>query len=161
MAERADNQFVVAMEAGWRGFRAAADRLVPDDLEQVTTSGWTAKEMLAHVAFWDETVEPVIVGMYRGGSLDRNWTFGSGYTHPDGPWPQTDEHNAREAGWASSLPPEVVLARLDAAHSRALGIVRSLTEDELQDPRYQLYLGNQAAHYNEHLVELDRLGPDR
>ena len=161
MADGADNRFVEAMETGWRGFRAAVDRLGPDELDQPTTSGWTVKEMLGHVAFWDETVEPVIVGMYRGGSLDRDWDFGSGYTHPDGPWPRTDEHNAREAAWASPLPAAEVLARLDAAHARALGIVRSLTDDELQAPRYQRYLGTHAAHYDEHLQELERLMPGR
>ena len=161
MAEGAENPLVEAMEAGWRRFRAGVDGVGPDGLDQPTPSGWTAKEMLAHVAFWDETVEPVIVDMYRGGSLDRDWAFGSGYTHPDGPWPDTDEHNAREAAWASPLPPGEVVARLDAAHSRALGIIRSLSDDELQDPRYQRYLGMQAAHYDEHLVELERLRPDR
>ena len=161
VAEGADNPLVEAMEAGWRGFRAAVDHLLPDGLEQPTPAGWTAKEMLAHVAFWDETVEPVIVAMYRGGSLDRDWAFGSGYTHPDGPWPRTDEHNAREAAWASPLPAADVVARLDAAHARALGIVRSLTDDELQNPRYQHYLGNHAAHYDEHRLELERLRPRR
>lgn len=154
-----DNPFVEAMEAGWRGLRAAVDGLGPEEIDRPTASGWTAKEMLGHVAFWDETIEPVVVVMYRGGSLDRDWAFGSGYTHPDGAWPQTDEHNAREATWASTRSPGEVVARLDAAHARALEVVRSLTADELRDPRYRRDLGNQAAHYEEHLLELDGLSP--
>ena len=47
--------------------------------------------------------------------------------------------------------------RLDAAHGRVLEIVRSLTGDELQDPRCRRYLGNPAAHYDEHREELAAL----
>ena len=148
---------VDGMEAAWRGFRATVTDLGPAELDRATTSGWTAKEMLGHVAFWEETVEPVIVSMFRGGALPEEWAFGSGYIHPDGPWPPTDTHNAREAAWARSRPPQEVVARLDAAHARALQIVRSLTDDELQDPRYRRYLGSTAAHYDEHREELAAL----
>lgn len=148
---------VDGMEAAWRGFRATVADLGPAGLDQATATGWTAKEMLGHVAFWEETVEPVIVSMFRGGALPEAWAFGSGYTHPDGPWPSTVTHNAREAAWARSRPPQEVVARLDAAHARALEIVRSLTDDELQDPRYRRYLGSTAAHYDEHAEELAAL----
>ncbi|MBW3549093.1 MAG: maleylpyruvate isomerase N-terminal domain-containing protein [Actinobacteria bacterium] len=54
------------VEEGWSQFRAAVARLTPSEIERETLAGWTVKEMLAHVAFWEETVKPVFVGWFRG-----------------------------------------------------------------------------------------------
>ena len=144
------------MEASWRSFRAVVARL-ERELEQPTAAGWTAKAMLAHVAFWDETVEPVIVAMFRGERLPDDWAFGSGYTHPAGAWPRADEHNAREAAWAAGRPAAEVLDRLDCAHARAAEIVGSLDDDDLQDARYEEFVARKGAHYDEHRAELEAL----
>lgn len=145
------------MERGWTRFRSLVAGLEPVDLERRTSGGWTAKEMLGHMAFWEETVEPVIIAMFRGDRLAADWAFGSGYTHPNGPWPLASEHNAREAAWARERPTHAVLSRLDAAHTRAMEIVCSLSEAEVVDARYQEYLLGRIAHYDEHRPELEAL----
>lgn len=144
------------METRWEPFRALVTRL-DGALERVTPVGWTAKEMLAHVAFWDETVEAVIVGMYRG-QLRADWSFGSGYAHADDGWPPAEVHNAREAAWARDRTVEEVLGRLDRAHARALEVVRSITADEIErDDRFPKFVELKGAHYDEHRPELEAL----
>lgn len=145
------------MERGWDAFRSVVARLGPDGLERRTSAGWTAKEMLGHMAFWDETVEPIVMAMFRGEKLAEDWAFSSGYTHPDGAWPLAAEHNARESAWARGRSAEDVVARLDAAHARAMEIARSLSDVEVEDVRYQEYLLGKAAHYDEHRSEVEAL----
>jgi hypothetical protein len=144
------------VESGWRPFRAAAAALAEDAFDTVTASGWTIKEMLAHVAFWEETVAPFVEGMLRGhGWPDQaEWHGGGGFDDTRG-WPHFDVHNAREAAWSRGRPAAEVLARWDRAHARCLALVRDLTEAELADPRFLDEVRTQTyGHYPEHLAEL-------
>jgi hypothetical protein len=102
-----------------------------------------------------ETIEPVIVGMFRGLPIeDRDW-YGGDELAISGGWPRTDVHNAREAAWARSRPPAEVLARLDAAHGRALDVVATLTDEEVQDERFVTKVTDGSSdHLAVHLLEL-------
>ena len=95
-----------AIEHGWLPFRATVDRLGLDRFKHVSPAGWTVKEMLAHIAFWEETVTPVVVGWFRGGPDEafEGWYGGEelGLTRDD-PWPVADVHNAREAAGARRI----------------------------------------------------------
>lgn len=158
MRDEATNELAEKLDAAWRRFRDTVDHVGAAGLERPTASGWTAKEMLGHMAFWDETTEPVLIAIFRGDSLPDDWAFGSGYTHPHGDdWPAADVHNAREAAWAKPRPAPEVLARLDRAHAGAMVITRSLTDEELRDPRYQDYIAGSCGHYEEHRQELAAL----
>ena len=164
MASREAHRQLDAVDGGWRRFRAAVERLGPDELERVTPAGWTAKEMLAHIAFWEETVTPVIVGRLRGGPDDafEGWYGGDelGLTR-NGPWPVSEVHNAREAAWARSRGATDVLARLDRAHRRLVELVTSLSEREWNDHRYSDKIANATwRHYAEHLPELEAIARD-
>jgi hypothetical protein len=142
----------------WSSFRNAVDRLTPALFESPTTAGWTAKEMIGHLAFWCEAAEGVVVAMFRGEPLRPDFTFGSGYTpDPDAPWPLVDVHNAREAAWARLRPASEVLARLDTAHARLVEILASLRPDEVADERYRTYVRGVATEFDAHLLELDAL----
>ena len=147
------------------------ERLGPDGMERRTSAGWTVKEMIAHVAFWDECALPVVGGMFRG---DPQWlavdpqTFekwyggdpstslrtGSGLGPAD-PWPKADVHNAREAAWARGKSAIEVLARWDRAHERVLALVATFTEAEAQDERFVAYFQDKCRHHAEHFAELD------
>jgi hypothetical protein len=148
MGERADG-IREAVETEWAPFRTA----VADRLDEPTAAGWTAKEMLAHVAFWDEAVVPVVVTMFRGEELPAGWSFGSGDLGlAGGAWPAPDVHNAREAAWARARTPAEVLARADGAHAGLVALIGSLSDDEVAArPDYFEDLGS---HYREHLEEL-------
>lgn len=146
------------IESGWRRLREAVERLGRRGMEATTPAGWTAKEMVAHVAFWEETVNPVVNGMYRGKEVAiQEWYGGDDLAlAPDEPWPIADVHNAREAAWARSRSAEEVLARWDRAHERLLAVVTSITEEEARRDEYFGKIGAATYdHYAEHLSELE------
>lgn len=70
MTTQATQHLLDRIDAAWRPFREAVERLGPDGMERRTPAGWTVKEMVAHVAFWDECALPVVGGLFRG---DQGW----------------------------------------------------------------------------------------
>jgi hypothetical protein len=147
--------FADQVDAAWLEFRQEIDRLAPEAFDAPTPAGWTVKEMLAHVAFWSETVEPVVVGMLREEPISEADWYGGDDLAVMGPWPPAYVHNAREAEWGRSRSVKEVLARLDAAHRQAVKIAASLNDREMADDRFT---GKVRAatidHYTEHLAEL-------
>jgi hypothetical protein len=127
-------------------------------MEEATAAGWTVKEMVAHVAFWEETVDPVVNGMFRGKEVPLEDWYGGDHlaVAPGEPWPIADVHNAREAAWARARPAEEVLGRWDRAHERLLAVVSTITEDEAGREEYIGKIGAATYdHYAEHLFELE------
>lgn len=145
------------IEAGWGALRAAVDRLGPEALERATPAGWTVKEMLAHVAFWEETVDPVVNGMFRGREVPEDWYGGDDLgLAPGDPWPVSAVHNAREAAWARSRSGQEVLDRWARAHERMLAVVVTITDEEARKHEYFGKVGAATYdHYAEHLAELE------
>ena len=138
----------------WNELRRLADELGPDALEQETPSGWTAKEMLAHVAFWQEAAVYVIEHMLRGKPDPTTWMFPSGYDPfaVDEDWPSDLVHNAREAAWARTQDSTAVLDRLDRAHDGLLDVLATVTDVEVAAS--EDYYGEIHGHLAEHLEEL-------
>lgn len=152
-----ESPLVEEIEAAYVPFREAVARLGAGGLERPTPSGWTAKEMVAHVAFWQEAVRPVVTTMLRDGSPpEGGFSFGSGYV-PAGDWPGADVHNAREAAWAREQPADVVLDRLDRAHADLLAVAASVTDDERL--AHASYFAGVVDHFREHLAELEGQEP--
>jgi hypothetical protein len=146
------------IDSGWRRLRDAIGRLGGSRMEVTTSAGWTVKEMVAHVAFWEETVNPVVNGMYRGKEVPlEEWYGGDDLSlAPGEPWPIADVHNAREAAWARTRSPEEVLARWDRAHERLLVVVRTITAEEAhRDEYFRKIRAATYDHYAEHLFELE------
>jgi hypothetical protein len=153
------NNVAASLQEAWQRFEAVVAGLPAEALERATASGWTAKEMLGHLAFWGEAVEPVVVTMLRGDELREGWAFGSGYQPgPDEPWPAADVHNEREAAWAADRPAAEVLARLTAAMANAIGVAAGLTAAEQVDERFRSYFAEKVAHLAEHRTDLEALG---
>ena len=158
MTTRAD-VFADQVDAAWLQLRQEVDRLGPEDFEARTPAGWTVKEMLAHVAFWAETVEMVIVGQLRGEPISEAEWYGGDDLAVSGGWPHADVHNAREAAWGRSHSTREVLQRLDAAHRRAVMTAAGLDDEEMDDERFTGKVrGATIDHYQEHLAELRRRG---
>jgi hypothetical protein len=148
-----DSPLVREIEASYAPFRDAVERIAAVGLDRVTPAGWTVKEMVAHVAFWQEAVRPVVETMLRGGEPPAGgYVFGSGY-RPAGAWPDADEHNAREASWAREQPAGTVLDRLDRAHDDLLAVAGSVSDDERL--AHAAYFAGVIDHFREHLVELE------
>jgi hypothetical protein len=147
-------RILAKLEAAYLPFRRAVEGLGPERLEETTPAGWTAKEMLAHIAFWEEASHATITSMFRGEPLPDSWSFGSGYV-PSDPWPRADEHNAREAAWARPRSAAEVIARWDTAHQNLVGTVASLTDSDVA--AHKDYWGELDGRYTHHLPELESL----
>ena len=83
MSGEGAKQVVDKVQAGWAPFREAVERLGADRLSETTPAGWTAKEMLATVAFWDEAAPGWIVMGLRRQQMPDGFAFGSGFVPPD------------------------------------------------------------------------------
>jgi hypothetical protein len=144
------------VETAWQPMQEAVGRLGEIRLLRPTSAGWTARELVAHLSFWDEAVLGVVVGMFRREALPDDWRFGSGYLPDDGQgWPSADEHNAREAAWARARTGPEVLARFPRAHDQLVAILSTVTEQEASD--HADYFHRLGLHYVEHQPELDGL----
>jgi len=114
--------------------------------------------MLAHVAFWDEAVVPVVVVMFRGLPMPSDWTFGSGDLGlAEDDWPPADIHNAREAAWARATPAAEVLDRCDRAHAQLGALLGTLTDEEVAE--HEEYFAPLGDHYDHHAPELRQPDP--
>ncbi|HVF31842.1 MAG TPA: maleylpyruvate isomerase N-terminal domain-containing protein [Acidimicrobiales bacterium] len=121
------------------------------DLEAPTPSGWTVKEMVAHVAFWLETTPPFVTGAFRGDESAFEVTFPSGFVpSDDGAWPPADVHNAREAAWAREQAPDVVVQRLREAHRRLGEFLVTVTDEEASE--HADYYRDIAHHLDAHRI---------
>jgi len=153
------NDLATAIEAAWAPWRAAVDRVGVDQFDDGTPAGWTVKELLGHMAFWEEATVGVVALLLRQTELPEGWRFGSGY-QPEAEWPAAEVHNAREAAWATGVTADEVLARLDAAHAESLDVVSGFTAAEVADERFRSYVDEKIGHYVEHLPELEAVaGP--
>lgn len=141
------------IDAHWEPLYAAIRRLSSETLDVPTTPGWTAKESIAHVAFWDEAAFGFMHFTYFNEPLPEGWTFGSGWLPGDEPWPHFEVHNAREAAWARERTAEEVLQRLETAHTQLLGMLSRLTPELVQEKRE--HLAEISHHYVTHLPELE------
>lgn len=147
------------VEADCRPLRDAVARFQLADFDRRTRSGWTVKEMLAHLAFWEETAAPLVAGFRGHPQMELEaWYHGDlqAYARDVGSdWPPAMVHNARETAWARPRELREVVARWEQAHRRLLELVESLGEDELRDERIVAeLLACCSDHYKEHLSEL-------
>jgi hypothetical protein len=136
------------VDAAWTAFRRA---VVSADLDRVTSAGWRAKEMLAHVAFWLETVPPFVSGAFRGQPEAFSMTFPSGYVAGEGDWPAADVHNAREASWARDQAADAVLARADRAYDELRTFLATVTDEEVAAQAE--YFASIGGHLDEHRTD--------
>lgn len=65
------------VQRGWEPIRAAVEAIGEEGLDGTTRSGWTVKEMIAHLAFWEETVVAMVYH-FRGkdNELPEDWYGG-------------------------------------------------------------------------------------
>ncbi|MEO8539637.1 MAG: DinB family protein [bacterium] len=149
----ANQRMLDRIEAAWAPFHEAVDQLGENALDTPLKQGWTAKELVNHVAFWDEAVEGAVTLLFRRQALPPGWKFGSGYV-PGADWPDFEVHNAREAEWARGQTKAAVLARFESAHTTMIEFLRTVTDEELKE--HADYFESLGAHHREHLAELQQ-----
>lgn len=118
-------------------------------------NGWTAKDVLAHLAVWQSITVTNLFRLERGQPLL--------YANLDPK--KVDELNARFYQELKDWPPERVLADLEGSYRQLINRIRLLSEEELNDPRHfkqlrgrplwQLIAEDTYEHYAEHLPALE------
>ena len=131
-----------------RSMREAIGALPPSRWDEKLPAGWTLKEMVGHLAYWESTI-PAFVDSLRTGT-------------PRESGADVDELNARAAAEARGLSREEVLLRWDVAHSEMLEVARNLSDAELEDaPFMQKFEGETYGHYPDHYADLGAAIKDR
>lgn len=126
---------------GYVASRAVLDALPAERWDEALPSGWTLKEMVGHLGYWEGTVPPFVESL-RSGSVRES--AGS-----------VDEQNAKAAANARILSRDEVLKLWQAAHERVVELVRSLNDDELADGRIiEKLAGDTYGHYPDHFADL-------
>lgn len=126
---------------GHRALREAIAALPAARWDEKLPAGWTLKEMVGHLGYWESTIPAFVESLRSGGSPEDD-------DSPDAP-------NARAAAEARALSREEVLRRWDDAHAEALEVARSLSGADLADESFiRKFEGETYGHYPNHYSDL-------
>src|SRR4029077_10475224 len=126
---------------GHRAIREAIGALPAPRWDEKLPVGWTLREMVGHLAYW-EARAPACVDSLRAGT-------------PREDSADVDEQNARAAAETRGLSREETLRRWDDAHAAVLEVARNLTDAELADDAVMKKLeGESYGHYPDHYDDL-------
>ena len=135
------SELLAKIEHVYVASRAVVEALPAERWDEQLPAGWTLKEMVGHLGYWEGTVPPFIESVRTGAAVASAGTV--------------DEQNARVAASVKDLSPDEVLKRWGDAHARVTEIVRSLTDDELANERViEKLAGDTFEHYPEHFADL-------
>ena len=124
-----------------RSMREAIGALPAPRWDEKLPAGWTLKEMVGHLAYWESTIPAFVESLRSGTARD-----GDG---------DVEVQNARAAAEARSLTRDEVLRWWDDAHSEMLEAARNLSDAELADDAFmQKFEGETYAHYPDHYADL-------
>lgn len=132
------------VDAGWRELRELVRHIGRAGLGERTPTGWTYKDLLAHVAAWEEEAARRLRVVRAGEDIP---SFSSDA--------EIDAFNARAVRERRLVGPEAILDELEAAHRQLVRLIADLPTELLADPRAQRWIaGNTFGHYGEHRDEL-------
>jgi len=134
---------------GYRSMREAIGALPPQRWDEKLPAGWTLKEMVGHLAYWESTI-PAFIDALRTASPEEIALLVA-----DDGGGDADELNAKAAAEARGLSREEVLRRWDDAHAEVLEVARNLTDRELADDAFvKKFEGDTYGHYPNHYADL-------
>jgi hypothetical protein len=111
---------------GYRGLLGPVEGVPEDDLTRPATIGdgkWSAKDLVVHVAIWEEASIDALAAIRRGGmpSIEAYLREGA---------PGIDRYNDETMSAIRDLTWRQALARAEAAHVTLTGAIRTMTDDE-------------------------------
>jgi hypothetical protein len=128
-------------ERRWRELSARLQALAQDDwLRPGVVEGWTAKDLLAHIAVWHASTTDRLESLRMTGTLP--------------PYPEVDAFNLDQYTRNQDLTLHEVQAMSGAARHRFREEVDLLADDP-GDLLTQVVNGNSTDHYEEHIPHLD------
>ncbi len=124
-------ELLAAIHAGWDDFHAYLDSLTDEQLTQPTDpAGWTAKDHVAHLAIWEDSVNALFDGIprWRHMGIERDlWETAD--------W---DRINAVIQQRYHAITRANLDAMWNAIHARLLARVEAFSDEDLQRP-YHYY----------------------
>jgi hypothetical protein len=150
-AIKTGTELAQAAERAWIPFRIAIASLGLDGLEAATPSGWTFKDLVAHVTAWsDLTIERLAQYAETG--------------EPVGSGREADDINAEVVERTKGRDTREILRELDASIGKLFEAITKLDEKQLHrndDWAIAIVAGNTYGHFAEHHVELFDAVPKR
>ena len=135
------SELLAKIEHGYVASRTVLDALPAERWSETLPAGWTLKEMVGHLAHWEDTVPPFVESMRSGAARESAGTV--------------DEQNAKAAASVKVVSRDEVLKRWQDAHARVTDMVRSLSDEELANERViEKLAGDTFDHYPDHFADL-------
>ena len=139
-------------------FDAAVARLTPEQFLAVSDDGWTAKDVVAHVAAWEQGTTAVMLAESR--------TSAMGLTG-DAASMDVDAVNRQLFDLHRDRPAAEVVAMAREAHARMLAALATLSDDDLRrpandiggsdpagEPLVRAIVSDTYEHYDDHVASL-------
>jgi hypothetical protein len=150
-AIRTSKELADIASRAWISFRLAVLSLGLSALETPTTTGWTYKDLVAHVAAWFDL------------TIDRLAQFrATGETK--GPGGEADDINAAVVARTRGRDVREILDGLDASMAKVLDEIKKLSDEQIHakdDWVIAIVAGNTYGHFAEHHVELHAAVPKK
>src|ERR1700682_3996820 len=135
------SDLLAQVEHGYVASRAVVDALPHERFAEKLPAGWTLKDVVAHLAAWEETVPPRVASVLAG--------------HGDpGEYEDIDAFNGRLVAEVKYTSVEDVLSRWTAAHAKVLEIVRSFEGRVVPKLATDIVEWNTVGHYPDHFADL-------
>ena len=137
---RSPQELIERTETSWQAWKTATDGIPEDRMREPVTGHWTAKDLLGHVAFWDDWV----IGHCQRILADQ----------PEA----EDDLDAVNQGQVEESKETSVAEQLrfrDAAHARLAAFLTTIRDDEAKFARLVEALEWETyKHYDEHAAEI-------
>ncbi len=135
------SDLLAKIEHGYVSTRAVLDAIPADRYDEKLPSGMTLREVLAHLAAWEETVPPRVESALAG----------SGDV---GDYDDIDGFNARVSAETRATSIDELKARLTRSHAAVLQVVRSFEDRAVPELAIQIVEWNTTQHYPDHFGDL-------
>lgn len=139
---RTPRELIERTDASWQSWRAATDGIPDARMSEPVTGHWTAKDLIGHVAFWDD------------------WVIGhcqrilAGQPEPDDD-SALDALNQNQVKASATASVADQLRYRDEAHARLRQFLTTIRDDETQFGRLVEALEWETyKHYDEHAAEV-------
>jgi hypothetical protein len=137
---RNPRELIERTEARWQAWKAATDGIPEARMGEPVTGHWTAKDLLGHVAFWDDWV----IGHCRRILADQ--------PEPDDDMEAINQGQVEES---KQTPVAEQLRYRDEAHARLREFLTTIRDDEAKFARLVEALEWETyKHYDEHAAEV-------
>lgn len=148
------SELLARIDEGWRPFRDAVRGIGRARMDEATPAGWPHRELLAHVAAWEDLTARRLQSYRETG--DRS---------PAEEARDVDAFNARVIAQHRLVGAEALLDELDTAHRRLVNELSRLTDEQAAADVHEtpfgpaswvqaIVAGSSYGHYAEHASEL-------